>query len=336
MKAVAMLSGGLDSRLAVRMIQEQGIEVEALNFVTPFCTCTAKGSCKLEAKKASEEYGVPLKVIFLMDEFIEIIKHARHGYGRGINPCLDCRILTFRKAGEYMREIGASFLVTGEVLGERPMSQRPDAIRKIEKESGLEGYIVRPLSANLLEESFPEKEGWVDRSKFAAIRGRSRKPQIELAEAYGMKDYPCAAGGCLLTDPDFAGRMRALLDYNPHPSRNEIMLLKVGRHTFLDGGRGRIMVGRNENENLRLRSLARDGDWLLEAVDVVGPVTLVRGQPTEADLELAAYLTAEHGKGSRLDVVTVRGSRLGSAEAAEIVVRPTEDKEVECVAKKSR
>lgn len=320
MKAVAMLSGGLDSRLAVRMIQEQGIEVEAINFVTPFCTCTAKGSCKLEAKKASEEYGVPLKVIFLLDEFIEIIKHARHGYGRGINPCLDCRILTFRKAGEYMREIGASFLVTGEVLGERPMSQRPDAIRTIEKESGLEGYIVRPLSANLLEESIPEREGWVDRSKFAAIRGRSRKPQIDLAKAYGMKDYPCAAGGCLLTDPDFAGRLRALLGYNPQPSRNEIMLLKVGRHTFLDDGRGRIMVGRNENENLRLRSLARDGDRLLEAVDVVGPVTLVRGTPSEADLVQAASLTVRHSRGRDLETVKVSVKHLGSADEREIVV----------------
>jgi len=182
LKAIALLSGGLDSRLAVKLVQEQGVELIALNFVTPFCNCTAKSSCKTEARKASEEFGVALKVVPLFDEFMAVVKAPKYGYGSGMNPCLDCRILMFRKAGDMMVELGASFIVTGEVLGERPMSQRLDAIRIIERDSGLAGLIVRPLSARLFEPTIPEKKGWVDRTRFLSISGRSRKPQIKLAE----------------------------------------------------------------------------------------------------------------------------------------------------------
>lgn len=323
MKAVAMLSGGLDSRLAVRLIQEQGIEVMALNYITPFCTCTAKSSCRLEAKKASEEYGIDLKVFYVFEEFIEIIKHPKYGHGRGVNPCLDCRILMFSKAKEYMDEIGASFLVTGEVLGERPMSQRPDAMRIIEQDSGLAGLIVRPLSAGLLEPSLPEQRGWVDRQLLLNISGRSRKPQIELAEKLGLNDYPCAAGGCLLTDKDFASRLKELLKQKPNPSRNDLMLLKVGRHRVF--GDSRIVVGRNEKENFRIQTLARAGDVLMEVKDFLGPVTLIRGDISEEIIEKAARLTARYSKGKHEARLSVQYWAAGDSDRREIAIEQFEE-----------
>ena len=311
-KALAMLSGGLDSRIAVRMVQEQGVDVVALSYVTPFCTCTSKDSCRLEAKKASIEYGIELKTFYVFEDFIEIIKKPKHGYGSGINPCLDCRILMFKKGREYMDEVGASFMVTGEVLGERPMSQRPDAMVTIEKESGLTGLIVRPLSAKLLKPSIPEERGWVDRNKFLEIKGRSRKPQIEMAEKLGMNDYPCPAGGCLLTDKDFTMRMKNLLAIVDMPSRNDLFLLKVGRQRFFQGKR--IVVGRNEKENQRITSLARDHDLLLEAVDFTGPTTLIRGELDEEILIEAAGVTGAYSKGKDEERIKIRYWSPGSTE----------------------
>ncbi len=314
LKAVALLSGGLDSRLAVRLVQEQGIEVTALNYITPFCTCTAKSSCRLEAKKAAEEYGVKLKVFYVFEDFIEIIRNPKHGHGRGLNPCLDCRIMMFKNAKKYMDEIGASFLVTGEVLGERPMSQRPDAIGTIERESGLSGLIVRPLSAKLMEPSLPERQGLVDRSRFMDISGRSRKPQIKMAEKLGMNDYPCAAGGCLLTDKDFAARLKSLLEISPNPTRNDIMLLKVGRQRFMDDTR--IVIGRDEKENFRIKTLARTGDILMEARDAVGPITLIRGEVTGDIVKKAAQLTIGYGKAKDEPSAIVSYFSVGDESAA--------------------
>ncbi len=205
-KAIGLLSGGLDSTLAVKIIIEQGIEVIALNFMSPFCACTAKSAgCKSEAMKVSKAFGIQIKPVFLGEEYLEMIKNPKHGYGRALNPCVDCRIMMFKKAGQFMKESGASFVFTGEVLGQRPMSQRKDTMRIIEKESGLEGLIVRPLCARLLPETIPEKEGIVDRNQLLRIQGRSRKEQIKMAENLQIQDYPCSAGGCLLTEKGFAG-----------------------------------------------------------------------------------------------------------------------------------
>ena len=197
-KAVALFSGGLDSILAIRLILEQGIEVHALNFLTLFCTCTSKG-CMHQATKAARQLDVPLKVMNITEEYMEVVKNPKYGRGRNMNPCLDCRIFTFRKAKDFMEEIGASFVVTGEVLGERPMSQRRNAMEVIEKESGLSGYIVRPLCAKLFEPTVPEREGIVDRNRLLDIQGRRRDRQISIAKDLGISDYPCPAGGCLLT-----------------------------------------------------------------------------------------------------------------------------------------
>jgi tRNA U34 2-thiouridine synthase MnmA/TrmU len=299
-----MLSGGLDSTLAVRVISEQGIEVEALNFVTVFCRCTAKGSTCLASQKAAQTLGIELRVFNMSEEFLEVVKHPKHGYGRNVNPCLDCRILMFKKGREYMNRNGASFIVTGEVLGERPMSQRREAMRIIERESGLQGLILRPLSAKLLPLSVPEKKGWVDRERLLAISGRSRKPQIKLASDYAINDYPCPAGGCLLTDPGFALRMKDLMENKPDFSLNDVHLLKLGRHFRLNP-LAKVVVGRNEEENGKISSLAMEGDTILEVKNFPGPTSLARGEVNHREILQAAIITARYSKAKHLSQVEV-------------------------------
>jgi len=291
-KAIALLSGGLDSTLAVRLILDQGIEVEALNFVTPFCTCNRKGrGC--EARHVAEEFDIPCKTVAITEEFFQVIRNPKHGYGSGMNPCLDCRILMFSRARERMEEIGAAFVFTGEVLGQRPMSQHRRAMRIIDRESGLDGRVLRPLSAQLLEPTIPEKEGLVGREKLLAIQGRSRKPQMALAKEYGIADYPCPAGGCLLTDPGFARRMRDLMRFRPGFDLNDVNLLKVGRHFRLLPG-VKVVVGRNEDENHRLQRLARRGDFFFEVKGCGSPVTLLRREAGEEEIHLSAAITARY------------------------------------------
>lgn len=327
-KAVALLSGGLDSRLAVKMMLEQGIEVEAINFMTVFCTCTAKTSCKPEAKKAAEEYGIPLKTLNTTEGLMAAVKNPKHGYGRGLNPCLDCRINMFRAAGEHMRETGADFIITGEVLGERPMSQRPDAIRVIEDECGLKGLIVRPLSAHLFEPSIPEEKGWVDREKLMAIQGRSRKPQMQLASELDLNDYPCPSGGCLLTDKTFSVRLKTLIDEDADsdPSITEIRSLRHGRIFFSSTGK-RILIPRNEDEARKVTINARSGDIVMEAVDHAGPLTLIRQKDVDdATIAEAAALTARYGQGREEQRVTVQYRPHGDEDSAPslIEVSPAE------------
>ncbi|MEW6007462.1 MAG: hypothetical protein AB1595_04845 [bacterium] len=255
MKAIALLSGGLDSILAVKLILEQGIEIIALNFTSPFCQCNRKNGCGLESKKVADLFKIPLKVERLAEEYLEMVKNPRYGYGKNMNPCIDCRILIFKKAKAYMEELGASFVISGEVLGERPMSQRRRAMEIIEQDSGLTGLVLRPLSAKLFSPTIPEKEGWVEREKLLAITGRSRKPQMKLAEDLGITDYPCPAGGCLLTDPKFASKMKDLLKYNPDFTMNDVWLLKLGRH-FRLSHLTKLIVGRNEKENKGIKQLS--------------------------------------------------------------------------------
>lgn len=304
MKAISLLSGGLDSILATKMIIEQGVEVEALNFVTVFCNCTSGNKTCLASKSAADELGVPLKVMEVSKDYFEVIKNPKHGYGRNINPCLDCRIFMFHKTKEYMTESGASFVITGEVLGSRPMSQRRRAIEIIEEESGLEGYIVRPLSAKLFKPSIPEEKGWVDREQFLRIEGRSRKPQIQMAEDLGINDYPCPAGGCLLTDLGFANRMRDLINRKPEFDTNDVKLLKAGR-LFRISPEARFVSGRNESENKRLKNLSRDGDICFGTIDVAGPVGVGRGGFTEEDITKAASIIARYSdveRDSEIDI----------------------------------
>jgi len=324
MKAITLLSGGLDSILATKVLLEQGIELEALNFLTVFCSCTNRGETCLASQKAVASLGIPLKVSNVSEEFLEVVKHPKHGYGSNMNPCIDCRIHMMRRAKEYMKQVGASFLITGEVLGERPMSQRRDAMRLIEKEAGLEGLILRPLSAKLLPPSIPEKEGWVDREKLLNIQGRSRKPQIQLAAHFGIHDYPCPAGGCLLTDPGFAKRIRDLLAHQPDFSLNDVHLLKVGRH-FRFSPRTKLIVGRKEEENEKIESFSRGGDLLIRVARHPGPLSLLRGEPEAGEIEKAAAITARYSKAKELKEVEVICRKVSGDAEQVLMVSPAPD-----------
>jgi tRNA U34 2-thiouridine synthase MnmA/TrmU len=209
-----------------------------------------------------------------------------------------------KKAKAYMEASGAAFIVTGEVLGQRPMSQRRDAMRLIEKEAGLEGYILRPLSAKVLPVTVPEKEGWVDREKLLTLQGRSRKPQMALAEHYGIHDYPCPAGGCLLTDPGFAKRMKDLMAHDPNFSLNDVHLLKMGRHFRFSLG-AKLVVGRQEEENQKIQTFAQGEDILLKVSNFPGPLSLLRGKLDDGDIEKAAAITAHYSKAKDLRNIEV-------------------------------
>jgi tRNA U34 2-thiouridine synthase MnmA/TrmU len=328
MKAIALLSGGLDSTLAARIILEQGIELEALNFLTVFCTCTNRGETCLASQKAVNALGIPLRVFNVSEEYLNVVKHPKHGYGSNMNPCIDCRIFMMKKAKAYMGESGASFIVTGEVLGERPMSQRKNAMRLIEKEAELDGLILRPLSAKLLPASIPEKEGWVDREKLLRIQGRSRKPQIQLADDFGIRDYPCPAGGCLLTDPGFARRMKDLIFYQPDFLLNDIHLLKLGRHLRLSP-KLKLVVGRNEEENRKIQTFSQGGDILLKLACYPGPLSLLRGEAGEREIEKAGGITARYSKAKDLEKVEVVYKRVETNGDQSLSVTPISDKEIE-------
>jgi len=275
--AIALLSGGLDSSLAVKMMIDQGIVVTAVHFTSPFCNCTSKkAGCKHQAVKVAHEFGVPIRVIHKGRDYMRIVENPPHGYGRGLNPCIDCRIYMLKKVKEMMAGSRSSFVITGEVLAQRPMSQHRVAIRKIEKEVGLEGRILRPLSAHHFPLTIPEREGIVDRQKLLSFAGRSRKPQIELAEKLGVRDYPCPAGGCLLTDKLIAARLRDLFSHVPDYNLVELHLLKIGRHFRLHPGL-KIILGRNKLENEQMQNMARIGSVRLHPVDFRGPICLASG-----------------------------------------------------------
>lgn len=301
-KAVCLLSGGLDSSLALRLVMDQGVEVIAVHCKGPFGGCTEIRDSAASAVAGA--LGARLVVVTLEDEYLDIVRSPRYGYGSNVNPCIDCHIYFLKQAGRVMKDEGASFVVTGEVLGQRPMSQRLDTLRKIEKASGLLGLILRPLSAKLLEETIPEARGWVKREDMLAISGRSRREQIQLARELGVTGFSAPAGGCLLTDPQFAPRVRDLLargDLNLH----EAGLLRLGRHLRLPQG-CKLVVGRNEKENNDLTGRARPGDVVLTTEDCPGPTAILAGKAALDDLELAASIVARYSDGKREGRVMVR------------------------------
>jgi len=318
-KVLALLSGGLDSTLAVKLMQEQGFEITALNFVTPFCNCNRKGRC--EARHVAEQFGLPIKVIPVREDYVDIIRNPKFGHGKNMNPCIDCRIYMFRQAGKLMQEMGAAFIITGEVLGQRPMSQRRDAMRLIDRESGLEGKVLRPLSAKLLPSTEME-----DREKMLDIQGRSRKPQMELAHDLGIQDYACAAGGCLLTDPEYARRVRDLFAHSDKVTLKDMELLKIGRH-FRLSPQAKAIVGRDESENERLLKFAKDQDIIFRVTDFPGPLVLLQGQPTPELLPLAAALAARYSDGKDQSQVNVACNRPGEPEEtlSSLVICPAQD-----------
>ncbi|MFA5092751.1 MAG: tRNA 4-thiouridine(8) synthase ThiI [Candidatus Omnitrophota bacterium] len=267
-KALALVSGGLDSLLAAKLIQNQGIEVVGVHFKIPFC--------KLNIKNVFCNIGFKIIEIDLGAEFLKLILKPRYGFGSNMNPCIDCKILMFSKAKILMEELGAKFIITGEVLGQRPMSENKQALKLIKKRSGLDDLLLRPLSAHFFPPSLAEVQGWVKREKLLKFNGRRRNPQTKLAKELGILKFPTPAGGCLLTDADYSKRLEELLVHAELNLEN-LALLKMGRH-FRIGDNTRLVVGRNEGENNLLEELARPGDCLLgPQKNLAGPSALMRG-----------------------------------------------------------
>ena len=292
-KVVALLSGGLDSQLAIKMMQEQGFDVSAVAIKTPFCDFDCGRGCGFEIRERADDLNVNLKTVYLGDEYIEMLKHPKHGIGAGFNPCIDCRSMMFDAAKKHMEDIGAEFIISGEVLGQRPMSQHAPALRTIEKESDLVGKIVRPLSAALLPETDPEKNGLIKRENLGMIRGRTRRNQLDMAKKYGIENPPNAGGGCLLTEPQFGIKAKDLFSHTENPTINDIDLLKIGRHFRLDE-QTKFIVGRNKDENEMIKAIALPGDILLEAKDFVGPVSILRGSNAKEHLKFASSVTLRY------------------------------------------
>ena len=327
MKAISLFSGGLDSILATKLMLEQGVDLEALHFRLAFCCGVDPENGSLDSRQIIKPLGIPLKVIDVSKEMLEIVKHPMHGYGSNMNPCIDCKIFMMRKAKGLMGKVGASFLVTGEVLGERPMSQRKDAMFLIEKRADLQGLILRPLSARLLPPTVPEKEGWVDREKLLNIQGRSRKPQIQLAAHYGIEDYPAPAGGCLLTDPAFARRIKDLMAHQPEFNLPDVYLLKSGRH-FRFSPKVKLVVGRNEIENQKIENLSQPGDRFIRVVHHPGPLSLLRGEAGAGETEKAAAITARYSKARHLKDVEVICRKVPDGIEQTLTVCPASEDEM--------
>ena len=292
-KAVALISGGLDSLLAARVVMDQGVEVLGVAFVMSVAssdvTCTAD-----KVREIAKDAGINVRVIDISEEFLEVLLSPRHGYGSQMNPCIDCKIFMMRKAARIMEEEGAGFLITGEVLGERPMSQNRHTMDLIKKQSGLGDILLRPLSAKLLEETAPEKEGVVDRERLLDFKGRGRKRQIALAKKYNIKKFTAPGASCLLTDPGFAARIKDLKERGLL-NLEEVDLLKLGRHFRLSPG-AKVVIGRDDRDNMALLSLKREDDIILRLEIDPGPYGLLRGTPGPDDLQLAAALIISHSK----------------------------------------
>ncbi|WP_339138298.1 MAG: thiamine biosynthesis protein [Candidatus Electrothrix sp. GW3-4] len=278
--AIGLFSGGLDSILACRVIAEQGIRVWALKFVTPFFDHDLLDREEAYQQEVKEKYGLDVELVDLSAGYIELLRNPSHGFGKNFNPCIDCKIMMLRKAKELMKKYGASFLITGEVLGQRPMSQRRDTLNLIERDAECRDILIRPLSAQLMNPSLPEQQGLVDRERLYTFSGRGRKPQIALARELGITDFPAPAGGCVLTDPNLAARIRRFYEGlfligKEEITTSDIQLLLLGRQFRLPGGHW-LVLGRNEQENDRLQELCEQDDWLLYMPERPGPAALLR------------------------------------------------------------
>ena len=268
MRAIGLVSGGLDSALAIFLLKKQGIEVIGLSFLSPFW------ESKNTLKQLAQELEIELREIEVGEEYLELLKNPQFGYGKNLNPCIDCKIWMLKEARREMEKEGASFVFTGEVVGQRPKSQLKNTLRLIEKQSGLEGYLLRPLSAKLLPPTIPEEKGWVKREELLDLQGRGRKRQLELAEKWGIKHFSPPAGGCLLTDPNFSRRLKDLWESEEAYNFESVELLKVGRHFRLRPS-FKLVVGRNQIENEKLKEFVREDD-ILFFPGRVGPLALGR------------------------------------------------------------
>lgn len=318
-RALGLSSGGLDSILSALVLRRQGIAVSWVAFETPFFPAA-------KARQAARMIDVPLTVRPITAVYLEMLKNPPVGYGRHMNPCMDCHALMFRLAGEMMRAEGADFLFSGEVLGQRPMSQTRQSLRYVEKHSGFDGYIVRPLSALRLPETIPERQGWVERAGLLGIAGRGRKEQIRLAREFGVADYPAPAGGCLLTDKNYSRRLRDLLVQRDLPAERELELLKYGRHFRLDPDT-KVVVGRSQAENEAILACCDPAvDIRVKIRDYPGPLALVPHGGNPAAVMLAATICAGYSKAPKMvQAVAADVVRPGGREVLQVIALPPTD-----------
>ena len=307
--ALALYSGGLDSTLACRVVAGQGIKVVAVKFVTPFFGYDLLARKEAYIKSIKEKFDIDVLVKDVTLPYLELLKKPAHGFGRYFNPCIDCKIFLLSEAKKMMPELGASFLVTGEVIGQRPMSQRRDTLRVIERDSGCESILLRPLCARNLEPTRAELEGLIDRERLLGFSGRNRTPQIKLADELGITDYPSPGGGCILADPILSRRIEEYYQHRKKIITSDILLLMIGRQFKLPGG-GWLVVGRDQQENEKLEELRKPDDWLLQPSVIPGPTAILRNSSNAAELEMAAGLVARYAKKSAL----VQGAAIIIAE----------------------
>lgn len=293
--AIALFSGGLDSILACRLVMEQGIAVKAVRFVSPFFGYELLAEEEEYVKEIYYKYGIDLSLQDISVQYLAMLRNPPHGYGKNFNPCIDCKILLMREAKKMMMESGASFLISGEVLGQRPMSQRKDALKTIERDGGCEGILLRPLSAKNLAPVRAELNGIIDREQLLDFTGRGRVAQMELAEKYEIHDYPTPAGGCLLTESVIAARIENFYKEHDVIEVSDINLLMVGRHFKLPDG-GWLTMGRNQAENKQLETLCRHGDWLLRMENRPGPSAILSSVDPPHDFKTAASLVVRYGR----------------------------------------
>lgn len=316
-RALAMVSGGLDSILAAKLIMNQGIEVIGICFKSAFFG-------PQNAIRMAEQIGMELKVVDFSPEHLEMVKHPKHGYGKNMNPCIDCHAMMMNYAGKLLKELNADFIITGEVLNQRPMSQTKASLEIVKKESGFEDYILRPLCALNLPPTKMELEGLVDREKLMGISGRSRKVQMELAEKWGIKDYPSPAGGCRLTEPGFAKRLKDQLEHVKESNLEDVEILKTGRHMRFDENT-KIIATRNQEELKEIAPLIRKDDYVFDTLDCPGCTVILRGLASKEALEFAASVCARYSKQRDKDSVRVKFRHPGESSYEIIETAPAQD-----------
>jgi len=335
-KAVALISGGLDSLLAARVVMEQGVHVEGINFYTGFCveghTHAIRKKDRLRPKRnnalwSAEQLGIKLHIVDIIEEYKDVVINPQHGYGSNLNPCLDCKVFMVNKAREWMDANGFDFIITGEVIGQRPMSQRKDTLQVVVRDSGAAERLVRPLCARHLPATLPETEGWLDRERLYGFNGRSRKPQMALAEEFGFEDYAQPAGGCcFLTDKQYSVKLADL--WRSRGSReydlDDIMLLKVGRH-LRPRANFKIIVGREEGENRFLEGYRKRFISIIPTSHT-GPLVLIDGEVGPDDIELAARLAARYSQGRDAQHVTLEVRQTdGMTKRLDVIPMPSEE-----------
>lgn len=319
-RALAMISGGLDSILAAKLIKDQGIEVIGICFKSYFFG-------EENAKRMVAQIGIPLEVVDFSEEHFVMVKNPKHGYGKNMNPCIDCHAMMMRYCGELLEKFKADFIITGEVLNQRPMSQNRSALDMVKKESGIGSKILRPLCAKNLPPTEMEENGLVDREALLDIKGRNRKVQMELAEVWNIKEYPSPAGGCKLTEPNYSKRLEELLNHKDEVEPRDLHLLKIGRH-FRVSEQCKIISTRTQEEGEVLKTLIRKGDSLLLVKEFKGSMVVIVGEPNMEDIEFAAKVAARYSKGKDEESIEVKYGGYGQRLEKSIEVKSATDEEV--------